>query len=286
MARGKATTRKSKRAQPRKLQVGGDPNNINSPVPPKNGKHTLIRKNIGDGWQEVSLSKNPSVKWWENPDTKNHRWNPPGNNDQSHSPVRFTDPRPSNLPDGWDQVHHRNNLTDPPTYWYQYDVDGENSRTSWTMPKKNTGNSAAAAAAAAPQPAVGEANNAAAAAAAAAAPQAAVGEANNAAAAAAPQAAVGEANNAAAAAAAPVVAAAAAPQAAADEANNVAAEANNNQNNLSFNSILKNLNTLKSNLNKISDTLGASIVGGSRRLRKTHRRRRNSRRGSRRGSRK
>jgi hypothetical protein len=216
MTRGKVTPRKSKRLQSRKVQSGGQGNGEtqDAPVPPTaNFKHPHIRTPVlgYNGWEKVTVRNNPVVTWWENKELKEHRWNPPGE-EEIDPPIVYTEVE--GLPDGWKMAHHIQNINKQ-TPWYEFGVNSNNAtvvpKTSWTKPMLMLTNINRTVA--------------------------------------------------------PAEMGAEAP------INTVGAS----QNDTPYNTILQNINSLKNNLKKIANTLNASKVGGTRRLRKTRRSRSRSR---------
>lgn len=116
--------------------------NINTPLPkPKNNNsHNLPEANsehpqkylknnsLPEGWRKVQLKKNPKVIWYENEETQNRSWVPPGQNN-TNLPLNYTSN--SWFPKGWRKVSHKNNNANVKAEWYEHN-SGE---TAWELPE-------------------------------------------------------------------------------------------------------------------------------------------------------
>jgi hypothetical protein len=126
--------------------------NINTPLPkPKQNKnnnaHNLPEANsehpqkylknnsLPEGWRKVQLKKNPKVIWYENEETQNRSWVPPGQNN-SNLPLNYASN--SWYPKGWRRVTHKNNNANVKAEWYEHN-SGE---TAWELPEAVNNNNA------------------------------------------------------------------------------------------------------------------------------------------------
>lgn len=120
-------------AQPTQLETEVVANNALG-APNANAEHPEIRESVpgSNVWEKVSLRNNPVVSWWENKETKEQQWNPPGA--AENHPILYT--KRNTLPEGWQEAHHRNNKNRK-TIWYEYGVNSNNDsvrKTAWNLP--------------------------------------------------------------------------------------------------------------------------------------------------------
>lgn len=112
------------------------PNNNAHNLPEANAEHPqryLKNNSLPEGWRKVQMKKNPKVMWYENEETQNRSWVPPGQNN-SNLPLNYTSN--SWYPKGWRKVTHKNNNANTKAEWYEHN-SGE---TSWELPEATNNN--------------------------------------------------------------------------------------------------------------------------------------------------
>lgn len=105
-------------------------NNVHN-LPEANAEHPqkyLKNNSLPEGWRKVQLKRNPKVMWYENEETQNRSWVPPGQNN-SNLPLNYTSN--SWYPKGWRKVTHKNNNANAKAEWYEHN-SGE---TAWNLPE-------------------------------------------------------------------------------------------------------------------------------------------------------
>ena len=104
-----------------------DESNTPLPEPNKNHEQEYIKNNsLPEKWRKVQLKKHPNIVWYENEETNQRQWFPPGGN--VIEPVELKDN--NSLPSGWRVATHKNNDVDPKEEWYESDTE----ETSWNKP--------------------------------------------------------------------------------------------------------------------------------------------------------
>jgi len=119
------------------VQVKPKNNNAHN-LPEANSEHPqkyLKNNSLPEGWRKVQLKKNPKVVWYENEETQNRSWFPPGQNN-SNLPLNYTSN--SWYPKGWRKVTHKNNNANTKAEWYEHN-SGE---TAWELPEAVNNNNA------------------------------------------------------------------------------------------------------------------------------------------------
>ncbi len=112
------------------------PNNNAHNLPEANSEHPqryLKNNSLPKGWRKVQLKKNPKVMWYENEETQNRSWVPPGQNN-SNLPLNYASN--SWFPKGWRKVTHKNNNANTKAEWYEHN-SGE---TAWELPEATNNN--------------------------------------------------------------------------------------------------------------------------------------------------
>ena len=112
------------------VEVNPKNNNAHN-LPEANAEHPqkyLKNNSLPEGWRKVHLKKNPKVVWYENEETQNRSWFPPGQNN-TNLPLNYVSN--SWYPKGWRRVTHKNNNANVKAEWYEHN-SGE---TAWELPE-------------------------------------------------------------------------------------------------------------------------------------------------------